>query len=318
MNASDAVAPRWPDVRPGRGHYESYYLRAVHPTEPRGVWIRYTVTVPPDGPASGQLWCTVFDRGAPRPRAVRADAGKPSTLNRAWIRFGDSSFGPDGAVGSAGTAHWELRSTSAQPTLRHLPREWMYRARLPRTKLLSLTPAAVFDGRLEIDGERIEMHGWPGMVGHNWGEQHAERWIWLHGLGFAGRGPDTWLDVAVGRIRLGPATTPWLANGALALDGERYALGGLARHVALAETEDSCVLRLPGQGATVIASVSAPADAFAEWDYADPDGGRHRVVNCSVADLAIRVERPGRDVLELAAPGRAAYELGVSADDAPA
>lgn len=57
-------------------------------------------------------------------------------------------------------------------------------------------------------------------------------------------------------------------------------------------------------------SVSAPADASAHWDYANPGGGVHDVVDCSVADLAIRIERPGRDVLELAAPSRAVYELG--------
>lgn len=60
------------------------------------------------------------------------------------------------------------------------------------------------------------MAGWPGMAGDNWGEQHAERWIWLHGLGFADRGADTWFDAAIGRVRLGPVTTPWVANGASA------------------------------------------------------------------------------------------------------
>lgn len=313
----DAVAPRWAHVRPGRGHYESYYLRAVHPTEPRGVWIRYTVLVAPGGPVTGQLWCTLFDRDRPRPSALRVDAGEPASGAGAWIRLGDSTFGADGAVGSvsspSGNATWSLTATVEQPTLRHLPREWMYRARLPRTKPLSITPAALFSGTLEVDGETIEVAGWPGMIGHNWGEQHAERWIWLHGLGFDGRGADTWLDVAIGRVRLGPVTTPWVANGALSLDGERFVLGGLGSRAAVAETDDCCVLRLPGKGATVTASVSAPADAFARWDYANPDGGMHDVVNCSVADLAIRVERPGQDVLELAAPSRAVYELGVPA-----
>ena len=318
MIDTGAVAPRWPEVRAGRGHYESYFLRAVHPTEPRGVWIRYTVMVSPGGRATGQLWCTLFDRGASRTSAVRVDAGEPVTGNGgAWIRLGASTFGPDGAIGSAtspaGNARWELHASSEQPALRHLPREWMYRARLPRTKPLSITPAAVFDGRLEFDGDTVEVTGWPGMIGHNWGEEHAERWIWLHGLGFAGRGADTWLDVALGRVRLGPVTTPWVANGALSLDGERFALGGLGRRVAVAETEDSCVLRIPGRGAQVTVSVSAPADALARWDYANPAGGLHDVVNCSVADLAVRVERPGTGVVEISAPARAVYELGVPA-----
>ena len=43
------------------------------------------------------------------------------------------------------------------------------------------------------------MDGWRGMAGHNWGAQHAERWIWLHGLTADG----DWLDAAIGRVKLG-------------------------------------------------------------------------------------------------------------------
>jgi hypothetical protein len=162
-----------------------------------------------------------------------------------------------------------------------------------------------------VDGHTVDIDGWPGMVGHNWGEEHAEQWLWLSGLAVEGRDEGTWLDVGLGRIRLGPVTTPWVANGVLSLDGERLVLGGLGRRVGVAPSEDGCVVRLPGTGATVTASFSAPRHAFVEWDYASPDGrSGHRVRNCSVADLAVRVERPGRPIVELVAPGRAAYEWG--------
>lgn len=314
MALDTPAAARWPAVRPGRGHYESYYLRAVDPARPRGVWIRYTVTTAAGGRPSGQLWFTLFDRDAPRPRAVRIDVAEPTTGGGNWIRLGDSTFGPSATVGearSAGcSASWDLRSRAGEPPLEHLPRDWMYGARLPRTKLLSLSPATVFDGTLEVDGETIDVTGWPGMVGHNWGEQHADSWIWLHGLAFDGRGADTWLDVAVGRIALGPVTTPWVANGALSLDGERHVLGGLGRRVTVVAEDDHCVLRLPGKHLTVIATAAAPIDAFVEWDYANPDGSEHRVINCSVADIRVRVERPGAEPVTLTGPHRAAYELG--------
>ncbi len=311
---ADATAARWPAVRPGRGHYESWYLRAVDPNAPRGVWIRYTVAVPPGGDPTGQLWFTWFDRAAPGPRAVRVTAGTPTSGDGAWIRFGDDTFGADGVVGGArsadSSARWSLRFSGAEQPLRHLPKPWMYAARLPRTKLLSPLPGAVFDGTLEVDGETIPVDAWPGMVGHNWGEQHAEEWIWLSGLAFDGEGASTWLDVAVGRIRLGPVTTPWIANGAVSLDGERLPLGGLGRRVGVTAGEDGCVLRLTGPGVVATASAAAPDDAFVAWDYANPDGSQHRVRNCSVADLSVRVDRPGRPSVELGAPGRAAYEWG--------
>jgi hypothetical protein len=191
----------------------------------------------------------------------------------------------------------------------------MYRARLPRTKLLSLSPSALFDGTLEADGETVSVHGWRGMVGHNWGEQHAAQWIWLHGLGFEGAGTGTWLDLAVGRVRIGPVVTPWIANGAVSIDGERIPLGGLGRRVAVDAASDRCDLRLPGAGVTVSATVSAPSDAFVEWDYADPDPGHpaHRVLNCSVADLTVNVARRGGTPVELRTSGSAAYEWGRAA-----
>ncbi|TFV83463.1 hypothetical protein [Blastococcus sp. CT_GayMR16] len=308
------AAARWPGVRPGRGHYESYYLRAVHPTQPRGVWIRYTVTAAPGGPPNGQLWFTLFDRAATPPLAVRVDAGEAVSGGDAWIRLGESTFGPSAFVGQAASSgrsvSWSLRSSAEEQPLEHLPHDWMYSARLPRTKMLTLSPTAVFDGTLEVDGDTIDVTGWPGMVGHNWGEEHAASWIWMHGLAFDNHGADTWLDVAVGRLAPGPVTTPWVANGALSLDGERLALGGLGRRVTVVAEEDHCVLRLPGKGVTVIAAAAAPAEAFVEWDYASPDGSAHRVVNCSVADLTMRIERRGAAPVELRGPHRGAYELG--------
>lgn len=314
----DPLAPRWPDVPAGRGHYESYYVRAVHPGEPLGLWIRYTVLIPPDSGPVGQLWCTVFDRRAPGPRAIRADVGPVASGDGAWIRLGESRFGAADVVGGistpAGSAQWSLGTTRGERPLLHLPRSWMYTARLPRTKLTSPGPVALFDGTLEIDGTTIRIESWPGMIGHNWGEQHAEQWIWLHAVGFEGRAADTWLDVAVGRVRLGRWLTPWVANGALSLDGERIRLGGLGRRIAVTAAPDRCEVRIPGPELAVTVSADAPEEAFASWDYANPDGAVHRVRNCSVADLTVRVESRGDAPVELTAPARGAYERGGPAD----
>jgi len=312
MVLAESAAARWPDVATGRGHYESYYLRAVDPAGSRGIWIRRTVSVAPGGSPSGQLWFTFFDRSAPAPRAVRVDAGQPTTGHDAWIVMGDCAFGPSRIEGRADSVSWSLRCRDGEPSLEHLPRDWMYRARLPRTKLLSLSPSAVFDGTVEVDGESISVDGWRGMIGHNWGEQHAEQWIWLHGLGFEGAATDTWLDVAVGRVRIGPVVTPWIANGAVSLGGERILLGGLGRRVAVDAASEGCHLRIPAAEGAVTATVSAPSNAFVTWDYADPDPRHpvHRVLNCSVADLTVTVARAGQPPVELQASGQAAYEWG--------
>jgi hypothetical protein len=305
-----ADAPRWPQVRPDRGHDESYVLRAFDPARPRAVWIRYTVVRPPGGDPTGQLWFTLFDRAAPAPHAVRVDAGEPATGDGAWIRLGGSSFGVGRVQGSADRVGWNLRFADGAPTLRHLPERWMYTGRLPRTKLVSLTPSTVFDGALTVDGEEIAVQGWPGMVGHNWGEEHAARWIWLHAVGFDGADTDTWLDLAIARVRWRRVMTPWIANGALSIRGRRARLGGLRHPATVTETEQGCDVRIPGAELTLTASISAPPETVAAWDYPGPQGPASQVVHCSVADLSVRAQRPGAEAVELTAPGRAAYELG--------
>ncbi|MFI5005528.1 MAG: hypothetical protein ACHQE6_11005, partial [Solirubrobacterales bacterium] len=200
---------------------------------------------------------------------------------------------------------------------RHLPREWLYRAPLPRTKLTSPAPDASFDGSLQIAGDRqLQLDGWRGMVGHNWGTEHAERWIWLHGIGFR-EDPEAWIDVAIGRVRVAGRTTPWVANGALHIDGERHRLGGLgARGLLVAETPERCTLSLPGPGGLVAeAHVHAPPEALAGWRYADPDGGGHDVSNCSIAALTLTARRPGHPARTLRTAHGAAYELGMREHD---
>jgi hypothetical protein len=307
---TDAV---FPHVAADQGHYESFYLRAVDPAQPRAAWIRYTVHKRPHAEPVGSLWCTLFDAEQPRPAAVKETDPQPQAPGgEHWIAIGGAIFGPAQAHGHATgqdrVAAWELRIDGAEPPLRHLPREWMYRTALPRTKLESPLPDATFAGWVEAGGRHVEVQGWRGMVGHNWGREHAERWIWLHGTAFADA-PGTWLDVALGRVRVAGRSTPWVANGALALDGERLRLGGLHTvRVRAAPTEAEITIGAPG-GVRLHARVRSPQAVG--WVYADPAGGAHQVANCSIAALTLRVERRGHPPLELATDHGGAYELGV-------
>ena len=288
------------------GHYESFYLKLCHPSEPLGAWIRYTVHKRPGEAAKGSLWFTLFEAGGPS--AAKLTAPGPTSGDGDWLRVGEARVGADGASGSIGDDFaWDLSLDGAEQPLLHLPRAWMYRARLPRTKLLSPAPAARFSGGLTVQGREIAVDGWRGMAGHNWGAQHAERWIWLHGIT-----PDgDWLDAAIGRVKVGPATTPWVGNGALSIAGDRYAL----RRAKVTEAPTHCTFALSGSGVQVRGSVSAPAERFVGWVYADPDGSEHHTVNCSIADMRLSVSRGRERASELVVPGGAAYELGMREHD---
>jgi len=302
----DPTAARFPAVPAEGGHYESFYLKLCHPSEPLGAWIRYTVHKRPGAAPNGSVWFTLFEpRG---PHAAKLTVPAPATGGPDWLRVGEARIGPDGASGEIqDEASWRLVLEGAEEPLFHLPAAWMYRARLPRTKLLSPAPAARFSGSITAGGRTIDVEGWRGMVGHNWGAQHAERWIWLHGITEDG----DWLDAAIGRVKIGPLTTPWVANGALSIAGDRH----LLRRARVTEQPDQCSFRLSRRGLVVRGTASAPRERFVGWVYADPDGSEHHAVNCSIADMRLSVSRGGGAAAELVVPAGAAYELGMRERD---
>jgi len=308
-------------VAAGAPHYESFYLKACAPDGGLGLWLRYTVLKPPDATPTGALWCTLFDAAAPGAVAVKQSLGgdRLARPRDGYIQIGESLLTPGRADGSAAaggsTARWQIALEGGEPALAHLPRAWLYGAPLPRTKLCSPRPAVRAAGAVTVEGRRVELDGWPAMVGHNWGVEHAERWVWLHGT----FGDDGWLDVAVARVWLGRWLSPWLASGALSLDGVRYPLGGPGRWAGsllraspttrLVETPEGCRFELPGHRLRLRGVVRAERKDLVGWVYADPGGGSHDTLNCSIATMELTVWLDGRP-RTLRCAGGAAYELG--------
>ena len=304
--------PRFPTVGRGAGHYESWFVKAGHPGEPRAFWLRHTVHQRPGEPATAALWLTLFD--GDDVRAGKQTFAGASVPAGGHIAIAGAELGPDGARGALASptldAAWDLAFGGAGPEQRHLPSAWMYEARLPRTKSGTPYPGVRVTGRIGP----FDVDGWPGVVSHNWGSEHAERWIWTHAPLDEGRG---WLELVLGRIRLGPWTTPWVANGALELDGARHRLGGLGRVRSTAVDERPTGMRfvVAGDGVRVEGTVGAPAQRFVCWRYADPAGPEHHSTHSSVADLHAEVRRNGSPPLVLTAPMRASYELGMHETD---
>jgi hypothetical protein len=313
---------RFPRVAAKAGHYESFYIKACRPGGGQGVWIRHTVHKRPGAEPKASIWFVLFDREAEGPRATKATvpAGELSVPGEDWIRIADAEIGPGRARGAVGgenlTAAWDLSFSGDAEPCKYLPSDRLYETRLPKTKFVAPYPDARFDGRLEIDGEKIELDGWPGMIGHNWGSEHAERWVWLEGSGFAAS-PGTYFDAGAARLKLGPWTTPWVPAGMLMLEGEPHRLGGFGQ-IRGAEIEASageCRFVLPGKDVVVRGRLSAPKKDFVGWIYADPDGPEHHTINCSVADLELSVERPSLPPLRLDLPAAGAFELGMRETD---
>ena len=126
--------------------------------------------------------------------------------------------------------------------------------------------------------------------------------------------------MAAGRIKIGPWTTPWVANGMLR-DRRRRAPARAASTAILSTKLDDAPtsLRVPdlGQGreASAAASARSPRN-FVAWVYADPKGPEHNTLNCSISDLELEVERAGAAArAPRASSGGAAYEIGMRQTD---
>jgi hypothetical protein len=313
---------RFPRVPAKAGHYESFYIKACKPGGGQGIWIRHTVHKRPGAEPNASIWFVLFDRDADGPRATKVTVppAELSTPAGAWIRVEGAEVGPGRAVGAVDTdavnASWDLTFSGDAEPCKYLPSDRLYETRLPKTKFVAPFPDARFSGRLEIDGEAIELDGWPGMIGHNWGSEHAERWVWLEGTGFADS-PDTYFDAGAARIKLGPWTTPWIPSGMLMLEGEAHRLGGFGqiRGATIEASPGECSFVLPGKDIVVRGKVSAPKKDFVGWVYADPKGPEHHTINCSVSDLDLSVERPALPARKLTLSAGAAYEFGMRETD---
>ncbi len=329
---------RFPAVAAKAGHYESFYIKACRPGGGQGIWIRHTVHKRPGEEPNASIWFVLFDREADGPRAtkVTVPAAELSTPPGSWLRVAGAEIGPGYARASAATypgmsgisrsgtgeeaataaISWDLTFSGDSDPCKYLPADWLYKAPVPRTKFVAPYPRASFDGALEVDGETIDISGWPGMIGHNWGTEHAERWVWLEGTGFADD-PDAYFDAGAARIKLGSRTTPWIPSGFLKLDGRSHRLGGFGkiRSASIRESHEACEFVLPGKDIVVRGVVSAPKKDFVGWIYADPKGPEHNTINCSVSDLELTVDRPGHPPRKLSLPAGAAYELGMRETD---
>jgi len=313
---------RFPKVAAKAGHYESFYIKACRPGGGQGLWIRHTVHKRPGAEPNASIWFVLFDREAEGPRATKVTvaADQLSAPVGSWIRVAGAEIGPGRASGSIETdalkAAWDLKFEGDAEPCKYLPADWLYEAPVPKTKFIAPYPDAHFCGRLEIGGEEIELDRWPGMIGHNWGSEHAERWVWLEGTGFEGS-PDTYFDAGAARVKLGRWTTPWLPSGMLVLDGEAHRLGGFGqiRSASIEAEPTACEFTLPGKDIVVRGRVSAPKKDFVGWVYADPKGPEHNTLNCSVSDLELTVERPSQPPRQLSLAAGAAFEFGMHETD---
>jgi len=300
-----------------RGHYESWFLRANHPTRKVAFWIRYTIFVPQGRPQEsiGELWAIHFDGERRLIRAAKSE-----------IPIGDCDFAPCGLdvrIGGATLKAGELRgSASGQHSIRwtltyqdggtpmiFLP-ERSYEARLPAAKALCTRPQVVFDGVLEVDGESIVIDGWTGSENHNWGRRHTDTYAWGQVVGFDDA-RDAFLECATARLRLGPWWTPPMTIVCLRFGGHDYRLNSALQLFRAKGAWKDCDWRFDSAqaGVRIHGRIHAAPEDFVSLTYYNPPGGTHTCLNSKLAACEVTLERAGEPPVTLTTRHRAAFEI---------
>jgi hypothetical protein len=304
------------------GHYESFFVRANHPTRPLAFWIRYTIFSPRSHPeqALGELWAIVFDGATGRHVAVKREtplAGCVFDPTRFSVRVGEASLEAgrlSGAAASGGhTVQWDLRYRGDAEPLFLLPLAAYARGGAGAKSLVGL-PLASFSGRLMVDGEPLEITDWIGSQNHNWGARHTDHYAWGQVAGFDEE-PDTFLEVVTARRRLGPLWSPFVTLLIVRRHGEEIALNTPAHMRRAKGSFEPFSWRFrSGTGqARVEGRIAAPSAAFVGLTYHNPPGGAKICLNTKLATCQLTITRreggawgkPER----LTAQSRAAFEI---------
>jgi hypothetical protein len=310
--------------QPGQraGHYESFFLRANHPARPLAFWIRYTIFSPAGQPdlAEGELWAIVFDGATGRQVAVKREAPIAEcdfARDRFAARVGTAALRAGRVTGEAAsgghTIAWDLTYRGEAAPLFLMPLASYARPGTAARSLVGL-PLAVFTGRLVVDGAPLEVADWVGSQNHNWGARHTDHYAWGQVVGFDGQ-PDTFLEVATARRRLGPLWSPFVTLLVLRHAGEETALNALTlpRRTQGAFAPFDWWFRGATGTLRIAGRISAPSGAFVGLTYRNPPGGVKICLNSKIATAELTLARraggkwgaPER----LVARERAAFEI---------
>ena len=223
---TDWNATRFDPVSP-RGHVESHFLKLNDASGERALWLKATILRRLGSAPVAEAWAIAFDRElghvaakqvvpwasasfsrealairvAERRDRARAHARRARGGRRA-DRVGSRVRGRRGAVRAAAAAAVRGRHAG-------------------NAKIVSPHPDLRFSGHYRVGDRRVEVDGWRGMQGHNWGRRHTHLYGWVH-CNVWEDADDLVVEGITARVKLGPLLSPPITLVIAAHAGERH------------------------------------------------------------------------------------------------
>lgn len=302
-----------------QGHYESFFQRANHPSRPLAFWIRYTIFSPKNRPgdARGEVWAVFFNGETNQHVTVKDEMPfEHCTFGSSafFAQIGEATLQPGQLAGMVrmqeDTIAWDLRYHSEEQPLLLLPSPY-YQTKLPAAKSLVGAPLATYSGSLVVNGETIPVEKWRGSQNHNWGSKHTDWYAWGQVAGFD-TSPESFLEIATVRLKMGPLWTPSLTLLVLRHEGEEFALNSLPHALRAHGRFDYFTwdFSSKSKAVAVAGTISAPRAAFVGLRYANPPGGEKYCLNTKLASCELRLKQKHKHTEELLSTrNRAAFEI---------
>lgn len=300
-----------------KGHYESYFIRANHPTAAKAFWIRYTIFSPKNRPeaAIGELWAIWFDENMDAPIAAKTEFPigqcvlNPTHFN---IQIGPgNSLDSVSAKGQSMNIEWDLSYKSDAAPLFFLPLS-LYNLPFPKAKSLVAQPFACFNGTIKVNGSSMEIDNWLGSQNHNWGEKHTDYYAWGQVSGFDDS-PDTFLELITAKLKIGPFNTPFMTIMVLRHKGKEYRLNAVKNWFSAKAKFKYFKWKFECENAEVRVkgSIYAPNEAFVGLRYYNPPGGDKCCLNSKIAACEITIEEKSKLGIKenVHTENRAAFEI---------
>lgn len=297
-----------------KGHYESYFLRANHPTAAQAFWIRYTVFSPKNDPlnAIGELWAVYFD-GEEHHATKKEFPIEECYIQNTHFEFsvGDNQLNSNKAIGKTNDIEWDLEYRGEQAPLFLMPINF-YDMPFPKAKALVPLPFAKFSGLLKVKGKEIDITDWIGSQNHNWGEKHTDYYAWGQVAGFD-NSPDTFLEVGTGKLKIGPVMTPYLTLLVLRYKGKEYKINA-AHQWFLSKGKFGYfdwTFECENKEIKIKGKICANKSAFVGLRYYNPPGGDKSCLNSKIASCHLTIEEKNNsgEKTELFTKNRAAFEI---------
>ena len=281
-----------------KGHYESFFQRANHPSEPKAFWIRYTIFSPDKHPekAIAELWAIYFDGINHKHIKVKKEVFFEKCIfenKRFFVKIDTASLESGKLSGSINSENnsieWNLNYSGSSAPLFPLS-ENLYEGNFPKAKLLVGLPFASYSGNVLVNGENIIIENWIGSQNHNWGSKHTDHYAWGQVAGFD-NAPESFFEIATARIKFGPVWTPFMTLMTLRHNGHEFRLNTIAQSLKAKGRFDYFNWKFYSKNSEVEieGTIFADKNDFVELKYYNPPGGIKNCLNTKIASAKIKI-----------------------------